>query len=198
MGSTTVKSPENEHLEEKLRELEAKNSALTSLNGELLAEYERKKNETTALESTNAELKTQRIDLEKKIAELQEQVILLELLHFGPTSEKLSTEDKRQSSLFNEAEDGAFDQKDEEQIAAVQETVEIGPHNRVVRKKAGRKKIDDELPREVHVYDLDEEDKICACGTEKSCIGEDVSERAKIIPARIVVLQERKKKVRLP
>ena len=194
MGKTIVRSPEQEHLEQKLRELEAKNSALKSLNGELLAEYERKKTETTALESSNAELKSQRMDLEKIVAQLQEQVTLLELLHFGPTSEKMTAEDTRQSRLFNEAEDGAFDQKDEDQIAAVQETIEIGPHKRVVRKKAGRKKIDAELPREVHVYDLDEEEKTCACGVEKTCIGEDVSERVKIIPARIVVLQERKKK----
>jgi len=193
MGST-VGSPEQERLEGKLRELEAKNSALRSLNGELLAQYERKKNETIALESTNDELKTQRTDLEKKVAELQEQVTLLELLHFGPTSEKRNTEDARQSHLFNEAEDGAFDQKDEEQIAAVKETVEIGPHSRVVRKKAGRKRINDELPREVQVYDLDEEEKTCACGTEKVCIGEDVSERVKVIPAKVVILQERKKK----
>ena len=180
MGSTTARSPDREHLEEKLRELEAKNSALESLNGELLAQYEVQKNQTT--------------DLEKMVAELQEKVTLLELLHFGPTSEKMSAEDIRQSQLFNEAEDGVFGQKDEEQIAAVEQTIEIGPHNRVVRKNAGRKKINDELPREVHEYDLDEEEKTCACGTEKKCIGEDVSERVKIIPAQIIVIQERKKK----
>ena len=194
MGNTTVRSPEHEHLEEKLRELKAKNSALKSLNGELLAQYEEKNEQTTDLESKNAELKTQHTDMEKKVAELEEQVTLLELLHFGPTSEKTTAEDTRQSRLFNEAEEGAFDQEDEEQIAAVQQTVEIGAYRRVVRKKTGRKKINDGLPREVHVYDLDEEEKTCACGSEKRCIGEDVSERAKIIPSKIVVLQERKKK----
>ena len=194
MGSAPVRSPEQEHLEEKLRELEAKNSALESLNGELLAQYEGQKTQTTDVESQNAELKTQYTDLEKKVAELQEKVTLLELLHFGPTSEKLSAEDIRQSRLFNEAEDGVFGQNDEEQIAAVEQSIEIGPHKRAARKNAGRKKISDELPREVHEYDLDEEEKTCACGTEKKCIGEDVSERVKIIPAQIIVIQERKKK----
>ena len=194
MGNTTVRSPEQQRLEEKLRELEAKNSALESLNGELLGQYEKQKSQTIDLESKNAELQSQHTDLEQKVAELQEQVTLLELLHFGPTSEKLTAEDARQSRLFNEAEDGAFDQKDEEQIAAVKETIEIGAHTRVVRKKAGRKKINDKLPREIHVYDLDDEEKRCGCGAEKRCIGEDVSERVKIIPAQIVVLQERKKK----
>ena len=125
MGTTTVRPPEQEHLEETLRELQAQNSALERLNGELLAQYEKQKNQTTDLESKNAELQRQHADLEKIVAELQEHVTLLELLHFGPTSEKLSAEDTRQSRLFNEAEDGAFDQKDEEQIAAVQETVAL-------------------------------------------------------------------------
>ena len=180
MGSAPVRLPEQESLEEKLRELEAKNSALESLNGELLAQYEGQKN--------------QRTDLEKKVAELQEKVTLLELLHFGPTSEKMSAEDIRQSRLFNEAEDEVFGQNDEGQIDAVKATIEIGPYKRAARKNAGRKKISDKLPREVHVYDLDEEEKTCGCGAEKKCIGEDVSERAKIVPAQIIVIQERKKK----
>ena len=194
MGSTTAGSPEQEQLEEKLLQLEAKNKALERLNKELLWQYERQKHQTTDLESKNVELKTQHTHLEQQVVELQEQVTLLELLHFGPKSEKLSAEDTRQSRLFNEAEEGAFNQQDDEQIAAAKETVEISAHKRVVRKNAGRKKIDDTLPREVCVYDLAEEQKTCACGTEKVCIGEDVSERAKIIPAKVVVLQERKKK----
>ena len=50
------------------------------------------------------------------------------------------------------------------------------------------------MPREVCEYDLPEEEKVCACGTEKSCIGEDVSERARIIPAKVVVCREKRKK----
>jgi transposase len=179
MGST-VRPPEEQRLEERLQELEAKNSALKSLNGQLLEQYEKQKKHTS--------------DLEKVVAELREKVSLLEVLHFGPTSEKRGAEDTRQSRIFNEAEDGAFNQTDEHQIDAAKETVEIGAHKRTVRKNAGRKKIDDTLPREVHEYDLEESEKTCACGNEKVCIGDDVSERVKIIPAKVVVLQERKKK----
>jgi transposase len=51
-----------------------------------------------------------------------------------------------------------------------------------------------DLPREIVEYDIPSEDKICACGTVKTCIGEDVSERARLIPAKVVVIQERRKK----
>lgn len=187
MGNTTVRPPEQERLEQQLREQKAKISALKGLNTQLLTQCEGLQQQTVTLETKNT-------DMEKTVTELREQVTLLELLHFGPKSEKLTAEDARQARLFNEAEDGAFAQADEEQIAAVQETVEIGAHKRIIRKKAGRKKIDAKLPREVRVYDLEEEQKSCACGAQKTCIGEDVSERAKIIPAKIVVIQERKKK----
>lgn len=132
-------------------------------------------------------------ELKKLNAILQEQVAKLNLLHFGTKSEKITPEDKKQASLFNEAEDNAFAQKDEEQEASIVETVEIGSYKKKVN-KSGRKPIAEELPREIVEYDIPDEDKICACGTEKTCIGEDVSERAKIIPSQIVVLQERKKK----
>jgi transposase len=44
------------------------------------------------------------------------------------------------------------------------------------------------------VYDLAEEDKICACRHELKCIGEDVSERLKIIPPQVTVIREIRKK----
>lgn len=131
-------------------------------------------------------------ELKKLNAILQEQVAKLNLLHFGTKSEKITSEDKKQASLFNEAEDNAFAQKDEEQGSSVVETVEVGSYKKKV-KKSGRKPLSEELPRKIVEYDIPDEDKICACGTKKTCIGEDVSERAKIIPSQIVVLQERKK-----
>jgi transposase len=146
------------------------------------------------IEKENILLKTQLQERDDLIEQLREKVRLLELLHFGSKSEKLTSEDKKQEALFNEAEDSAFDQQDEESKQAVIETIEIGAYKKSVKKNAGRKAISEDLPREVIYYDIPEEDKICACGTEKICIGEDVSERAKIIPAEIVVLQERRKK----
>ena len=124
------------------------------------------------------------------VAQLQEQVHLLQALHFGTKSEKLTKEDKKQSSLFNEAEDSAFTQQGEIET----ETREVKAHTKTVRKGAGRKALAEDLPREIIEYDIDEEDKTCACGAEKVCIGEDVSERACIVPAKVVVRREIKKK----
>lgn len=132
-------------------------------------------------------------ELKKQNAILQEQVAKLKLLHFGTKSEKITPEDKKQASLFNEAEDGAFAQNDEEQKASASETVKAGSSKNGT-KKVGRKPLPTDLPREIVEYDIPDEDKICACGTEKTCIGEDVSERAKLIPSKIVVIQERRKK----
>lgn len=151
------------------------------------------KSETQILENKLIEKELENIELKKQVAILREQLAKLHLLHFGTKSEKITDEDKRQASLFNEAEDSAFDQNDKEQEEAVIETIEIGPHKRKI-KKSGRTPISEDLPREITEYDIPEEDKICACGTTKICIGEDVSERAKVIPSKVVVLQERRKK----
>jgi len=111
------------------------------------------------------------------IAKLEQQVKLLQLLHFGTKSEKMTSEDKKTSSLFNEAEDAAFQQKNEEEQEKVTETIEVKSHPGQVKKKAGRTPIDESIPREIKKYDIPEEDKICACGTALTCIGEDVTER---------------------
>ncbi len=128
------------------------------------------------------------------IAKLEQQVNLLQLLHFGTKSEKMTSEDKKTAPLFNEAEDAAFDQQNEEEQEKVKETIEVKSHPRRVTNKAGRTPIDESVPREVKEYDLCEEDKTCACGTALTCIGEDVTERLKLYPVKVTALQERKKK----
>jgi len=149
----------------------------------------------TQLVEENARLKQQVEEQATLITGLQEQVRILQLLHFGSKSEKLTKDDTRQSRLFNETEDVAFEQSDAEQESAITESKEVGPYTRrAYVKNAGRKPISSDLPREIEEYDIPEEDKICACGTEKTCIGYDSSERAKIIPAQVVVVQERRKK----
>lgn len=92
--------------------------------------------------------------------------------------------------MFNEAEDAAFDQD----LEAPRGTQEVSSHTRKVRTGAGRKPIDESIPREVEEYDIDYEQKICSCGCQKTCIGEDTSERACIIPAKVIVRREIRKK----
>jgi transposase len=131
---------------------------------------------------------------ENKINELTEKVTLLEILHFGPKSEKWTKEDDKQALLFNEAEDAAFEQDNEESKKESVETIELGGYKRRKHRNQGRKPISAELPREEVFYDIPEKDKVCACGHEKTCIGEEVSERAAIKPAEVKVIVEKRKK----
>lgn len=55
------------------------------------------------------------------------------------------------------------------------------------RKKAGRKPLPAELPRVEVIHDIPESEKRCACGSELTRIGEEVSERLNYIPAKLEV-----------
>ena len=71
----------------------------------------------------NKKLKQQIEKQKEKIHELKEQVALLELLHFGPKSEKRTKHDEQQARLFNEAEDAAFKQDDPDAREVAIETI---------------------------------------------------------------------------
>ena len=158
---------------------------------------------TQKIVQENEELKAHIREKEREISSLreknqllEEQVKLLQALHFGPQTERFTSEDKRQERLFNEAEDEAFKQTSKEQTAFVRDTVEIGPYVRRKRRNQGRKAISADLPREEIVYDIPEEEKVCGCGNELTCIGEEVSERVAIKPVEVKVLREKKSKMR--
>ena len=57
------------------------------------------------------------------------------------------------------------------------------------RKKRGRRPLPADLPRVDRVIDIPEEDKICACGSLLVKIGEEISEKLNIVPARIEVIR---------
>ncbi len=119
--------------------------------------------------------------LQKKDLKIQE---LLELLKsrnrkaFGSSSEGVSSE---QLGLFNEAE----------------VEIEIPLDNNKKRKKRGKRtKLPDTLPREDVLIDLKDEEKFCPHdGHALKEIGEDISEKLKIIPAKIKVIRTIRKKI---
>ena len=88
--------------------------------------------------------------------------------------------DDKQMTLFDEAEDITED------VPAKEEEIAIAGHT---RKKGGRKPLPEDLPRVEVVHDIPEEEKTCACGCKMSRIGEDVSEKLDIIPAKIQVIR---------
>ena len=132
-----------------------------------------------------AELKQIVVDLaqqsREKIHYLEEQIRLLKNELFGRKSEKLTKEDLLQLRLFNEAEDAL----DAEAETAPDETP-VRPHT---RRKRGRRPLPEDLPRIDVVHDLAEDEKQCGCGARLSKIGEEVSEKLDIVPAKIQVIR---------
>jgi len=121
-------------------------------------------------------------DKEAVIEELSEQVKLLKAMYFAKRSEQAKPgPDETQYLLFDEAE-FAIEQEPEQES----ESIQIPEHS---RKKAGRKSIPAEYPREDVIYDIPEEDKICPCGCALTCIGEEVSEKLDYTPAKIKVVR---------
>jgi transposase len=117
---------------------------------------------------------------EAEISLLKEEIRILKHRLFGRKSEKLPI-GTGQLLLFNEAEAGTA-----EESIAPPETIAVPAHE---RRRGCRKPLPDNLPRVEVVHDLTEEQKQCACGAQKSRIGEEVSEQLDIIPPKIQVIR---------
>lgn len=106
---------------------------------------------------------------------LEEQFRIAQQKQFGKSSEGHPS----QGELFNEAEELSADVETPEQ-----ETISY------TRNKPKRKPLPEDLPREVIVHDIPDEDKVCDCcdGT-LHCIGEDKSEKLQFIPAQVKVIE---------
>lgn len=122
-------------------------------------------------------------DRDALISQLEERNRLLQAILYGSKSERrpAPTSVEQQHSLFDEAE----------QTVAAREPssfLEVCVQGHA-RAKRGRKPIPAEFPRVEIVHDIREEEKTCACGAALTRIGEEVSEKLDIIPARIQVLR---------
>lgn len=116
---------------------------------------------------------------ESRILILNDLIKSLKHQLFGRRSEKLTPEEYQQTRLFNEAE---------ETILAAQksqEKIHIKSYDR--KKPGGRRPFPEELPREEIMIDIPEEEKLCDCGHTLKKIGEETTEKADIVPAKIVI-----------
>ncbi len=120
----------------------------------------------------------------QEIHHLHEMIRLYQLRQFGQKSEKASPD---QLSIFNEADLP----KKVDTIEKADEEIHVAAHT---RKTSGRKPLPEHLPREQRIYDLEEHEKICACGHELRHIKDETSEQLEIIPAKIYVVQHVRKK----
>ena len=106
------------------------------------------------------------------IQNLYNQIHLLRHARFGKKSEKVPS---TQLGLFDEAELTL-----EPTTAIDDEYVEVIVKKK--RKQAGRTKLPQELPYIEKVYDLEDDEKHCACGSSLVEIGEERTEQLDILP----------------
>jgi transposase len=118
-----------------------------------------------------------------QVLTLQEQLNLAIARRYAASSEKVSADQLR---LFDEAElDAGADAPVEEQDE--KDSVTVPEHT---RRKTGRKKLPDTLPRVDIIHELAEADRVCPHdGHILAQIGEQVSEQLDIVPAKIQVLR---------
>lgn len=120
------------------------------------------------------ELEKQVNRLENRNQFLEEQFRLAQQKQFGASSEG----HPGQGELFNEAEELVADTSVEKEDISY------------TRNKPKRKPLPKDLPREVIIHDIAQEDKVCACcNSELHKIGEDKSEKLEFIPAQVKVIE---------
>lgn len=137
--------------------------------------------ELSALIRENSELKTTNLYLQVLVEKLQYQIAQLTRRQFGVSSEHAA-----QIGLFLPAELPSSNAPPP--IA----TTAIPAHERA---KPVRRSLPDDLPRQVVSLDLPEAEKRCpCCGEMRHEIGEEVSEKLDVEPAKLTVLQYRRKK----
>jgi transposase len=118
-------------------------------------------------------------ELSQEHAFLEERFRLAQHKQFGKSSEAYPG----QGELFNEAEELAV-ASELEQTDVEKESITYE------RKKPVRKPLPKDLPREVIIHDIAEEDKSCDdCGHELHQMGEDKSEKLQFIPAQVKVIE---------
>ncbi|MEY3902622.1 MAG: hypothetical protein RL189_1928, partial [Pseudomonadota bacterium] len=118
----------------------------------------------------------------------------LRRLAFGRSSERVLPGELivPAGSLFNEVEIEALHSEVEEAVEEKKEETEVKPHT---RKIGGRKPLPADLPRVEKIIDLPEDKKICPHdGTTLVRIGEEITEKLDIIPAKLFVSVSKRQK----
>ena len=132
-----------------------------------------------SLQAENEQLRSALAQQMSRVQQLEEMIRALRQKQFGRSTETTSA---LQIPLFNELEeDEELDQ------AAETEEVSIRGHQ---RKRRGRPRISDDLPRVDVIHDLDEADRFCHThGCSLTPMGEEISEQLEFIPAKVQVLR---------
>lgn len=131
----------------------------------------------------------------KLIAQLQiqlkvllEQIALMRHEKFCSSSEKFTDESSEEE---DPAPDDTESPDNEPETDEEDESVSVEAY---IRRKPGRKALPTDLPRVEKIYDLEDSEKICACGGTLHCIGDIRSEQLEIIPSVMYILVHVRKK----
>jgi transposase len=130
---------------------------------------------------------------EQRIQLLEEYVRLQKLKRFGSSAETAVD----QQEMFNEAELSAAAEVMLAEEVAPADTQAL-PAQAKDTPKRGRKPLPASLPRLRIEHDLPETELRCACGCQRTLIGEESSEQLDIVPAQVRVLVNVRKKYACP
>jgi len=130
----------------------------------------------------NTQLDQENARLGAKVLSLQEQLNLALARRYAASSEKLSPDQIR---LFDEAEVEAREEPAEDETTTIPERS---------RRKRGRKKLPDSLPRVDVIHELAADERLCPHdGNVLAEIGEVTCEQLDIVPAKIQVIRHIRK-----
>ena len=143
------------------------------------------------LEQENAQIRAQLLAKDAFIDQLKEALILERNRQFAKATESLRS---LQSELFDESE--VASQGSEPAAEVDDDPIDVPAHK---RKRSGRQKLPEDLPRIDVVHDLSEEDKVCPHdGQPLKEIGAKTSEQLDIIPMQIQVIRHIRKQYACP
>lgn len=177
-------------LEEALKMLAAAKLHIAEQQQELKSKDLKISTQISLLNQKNKELeaeKKEKEELRMEYLRLQEELSSLLTHRFCSHSEKAD----KQPLLF--------DFEDEDLIPSDSETAETvageGPYREIkvreyIRRKCGRKAIDDSTPTKQIYHDIPEEEKVCACGCRLKKVGENSTKRLRIIPAKMYAIED--------
>lgn len=136
--------------------------------------------ENNGLKTNNQSLSKEAEWLKIELAMSKYHCALLKHSIFGKSSEKSRASHVDQMSfLFNEAE--TYAKPEIQEVTQAQDS--IAPK----KKKAGRKALPENLPRNKIIHELQGEELKCDCGGELIHIGSETSEQLDVIPAKVIV-----------
>lgn len=177
-----------------LRDLlaEGRNDDVVSLVNQLVAnnsELAVRAAEATTLKARNAELEKQLeriLDRYKKNEAVSKAqlVLFIDALSRGEAGDVLEDDDPRRAANQDLREASGIDDPDDE------------PKTKPPRKQPVRKPAPPELPRIENPIAVPEPDRACPrCGKERTCVGHDITEVIDLVPAKVIVRQDKREKL---